>query len=124
MIKVDPDEFLRKMGLAGAVLGRHVKVVRQSETLTSVSFVNLDPARAAEGRGGGAESSNNHQMFFLTDAGGGRVRLSHAVNALKRSAPSLRGRTGEPDAVAAYLGAYLSRTAETVGPNLTHERPA
>ncbi len=124
MVNVDTADFLKKMGLTGASLRRHVTVVRQSDALVTVNFINLDPARVAERRGGGAEAHNNQQLFFVHDAGGGRVRLSHAINGLKRSAPSLRGRTGEPDAVAAYLGAYVSRTAEAVAPSLTHERPS
>jgi len=124
MIKMDATDFLKKMGLSGKAASRFVKVTCQSPTLAAVNFVNLEPSRVRENRGGGAEASNNQQLFFLTDAGEGRLRVSHAVNALRqRGAPDLRGRTGTPDAIAAYVGAYVGRTAEAVGPNLTHEAP-
>jgi hypothetical protein len=99
-----------------------------------VNYVNLP--QGIGGASGGAEAENNRISFWVrgfdrTDpkapAPRGKVKIETANSSLYKGGSfarenriALRGRTGTPKQIAAYLASFLNRVAETVPPNLTH----
>ena len=99
---------------------------RPRESTIFINFINLPEERHLQKRGGGAESENNRMMFSVHGFGEeesapvDRVKLEHLVCGIPHR-PSLRGKTGSPESVAAYLARYINDVAETVPPNFTHK---
>jgi predicted RNA binding protein YcfA (HicA-like mRNA interferase family) len=75
-----------------------------------------------------AQAENNRMSFVVTDRGNsfygenapppGKVRIKQAVSALPREF-KLRAKTGTPEQIAQYLGAFLSKVADQVWPRYT-----
>lgn len=93
-----------------------------------INFYNLPEDIAGHNLGGGAEAENNRLMVMVTGfdpknpdapAPTGKVKVETSVNALDRKY-SLRGKTGDPAAVAKYIGAHISKIVVEVQPNFTH----
>ena len=99
---------------------------RPQESTIFVNFINLPEERHRQKRGGGAESENNRMLFSIHGFGEeesapvDKVKLEHTVNNFL-GRPSLRGKTGSPEVIAAYLARYINDVAETVPPNFTHD---
>ena len=90
------------------------------------------------GAGGGAESENNRVMLAVNGFGRGKdepapgkvkVGLSICNLTNPHSSPganyrerrwTMRAKTGTPEAIAAYVAAFLNKTAAEVPPHLTH----
>jgi uncharacterized Zn finger protein (UPF0148 family) len=94
-----------------------------------VNYVNLPTGIG--GAGGGAEAENNRLLFKIDGFHGadphappprGKVKVDMLVSALPREY-SFRAKTGSPEVIAKYLGAYLTRIATEVPPNYTHTAP-
>jgi len=132
-VRRDPSEgghlahaFVRELHAHAHVQGRQLdaNVIESSspgerpDTLY-VTFVNL-PAGIGNA-GGGAERMNNRMMFKVNGFGmpAGKVRVELMSSSLPRT-HRLRARTGAPDAIAKYLGAFLTQVTREVEPKFTH----
>lgn len=91
-----------------------------------VNFVNLPSG--VGGAGGGAEAENNRMSFWIYGFNGsdphapppsGKVKIEMANSALPREY-RIRGKTGTPEAIAKYLGEFLTRVVREVPPMFTH----
>lgn len=91
-----------------------------------VNFVNLPSG--VGGAGGGAEAENNRMSFWIYGFNGsdphapppnGKVKIEMANSALPREY-RLRGKAGTPEAIAKYLGEFLTRVVREVPPMFTH----
>jgi hypothetical protein len=92
----------------------------------SVSFINLP--QGIGGAGGDAEAMNNRINFWIRGFHGadahappphGKVKIEMSNSALPREY-KLRTKTGTPEAIAKYLGEFLTRIVREVPPKFTH----
>lgn len=129
------EEFMAALKAAAHVGDRTLRMDFAPRTgQLFVNYYNLPEEIVGRREGGGAEAENNRQSFTVTGFSVGRtgagmgtpisastVKIEQRVNTLDDSY-RLRGKTGAPDKVAAYLGAFLTKVAAEVPPRYTHTR--